>query len=164
MPNEKELMEMLNTAIKNAYEKSEKTATECQFVLVREQKPDFNMSDIITLLVQEAGRYAERYASDVVISINSMMNDLNTNPWEHIGETYLFGIRRNGVDHLEFVRCQMESDINNFSHFDEYYRKIYAVKLEIKDDENDTSNIKRATVTMKEIRSELSHELWAIGK
>lgn len=150
-----------DSAIADAFDKTnEICVTECYSATCdSDGKSRYNVSSMLTLLVQETGRYAERYASDIIISANSLMRCLDE-PLAHINEIFLFGIRESGVDHYEFVRSNMDSYRNNTSAFEGYYRKIYAIKLTLHD-ENGYDNVR---LEMKEIRRELSHRLWKIAQ
>ena len=89
---------------------------------------DINYSSILTKLIQECGRLCESYASDLFITWNGIVRELEERTMET--SAYLFGIREMGVDHTEFVlsRC------NNGSQPCYAYRKIYRLNVTIEDD------------------------------
>ena len=86
------------------------------------QEYSINLSSIYTKLIQETGRFCERFASDVLYGIKTLESFMNeTGPFE---VTEFFGLRENGVDGFEYI---MHNFKNGYSA--SYYRKIYAVKL-----------------------------------
>lgn len=97
------------------------TAGGCYQRALFDSKPswDLNYSDILTNLIQLAGRFVEHYASDLFILWDSF--DPKKQPEYYIGETKLFGFRESGVDHNENV-------IRNYNDNHHYYRKIAAVE------------------------------------
>ena len=82
---------------------------------------DVNMSDIITRLIQLAGRYCDRYASDLFIH----WNDSRANPldkdFRYGGGKMIFGFRESGVDVDDTV-------VKNYNNNPYYYRKISIVE------------------------------------
>ena len=107
-----------------------------------------NMSDIWTTLIQNTGRFCERYASDIVIDINMIQDDLrnlnNVNEYENI---YAIGIRKEGVDGNAFLTHRLK-DAYKMNHLYatcyDYYRKIFVVKL-TKIDNDITCELKQLT-------------------
>ena len=63
---------------------------------------EINYSSILTRLIQEAGRYCERYASDLFIDWSCVLDWISS---ADAGDekSFLFGFRENGVDHDAFV-------------------------------------------------------------
>jgi hypothetical protein len=56
-----------------------------------------NTSDILSRLIQHAGRYCEHYASDIVSVWNSIERAVNTLEWNKVAHTVI-GFRDMGVD------------------------------------------------------------------
>lgn len=153
-------MEQYDIAINSAYGATEEIICQEEFLAhSTDEKYNFNISTMLTLLIQETGRYTERFASDVIISINFMTKALE-DPFANNGALFLFGIREDGVDHYEFVRSQMKNNLGNPAYFKQYYRKMYAIHLTVQ--KFDDSDVHKACITMKEIRGELSHALWSL--
>ena len=98
---------------------------------------NINMSDVITVLIQYAGRFVERYASDLVISLDSlrMLTDRIFPVDGRIDEVFAFGMRRCGVDHNEFVisrlKDTMRGTCDSFVYAEQVYRKVLAVHVVI---------------------------------
>ena len=88
---------------------------------------NINYSSILTKLIQEAGRWCERFASDLFIDWKQIDNELGHGA-EH-ERSYLFGFRMDGVDHTPWVLTRFSQ--NNYT-----YRAIW--RLDIK--EIDKSN------------------------
>lgn len=99
---------------------------------------NLNYSDILTTLIQYAGRYTERYASDLFIiwkyCVEEKLSDPNLESY-----TITFGFREGGVDR----ECSNDPEITtvtkNLENSRYYYRKV--VKLEIKIDGNNIEMI-----------------------
>lgn len=90
---------------------------------------DINYSSILTKLIQECGRLCESYASDLFITWNRIVRELDRQTIKTSVE--LFGIREMGVDHKEFVL----SRYNNWGYQAMYeYRKIYRLDIIVEDD------------------------------
>ena len=75
---------------------------QCERILCTETGTldNLNLSSIITRLIQDVGRFCERFASDFIISWDMVRKQLEPRP---VTEPYytveIFGIRRAGVDH-----------------------------------------------------------------
>ena len=91
-------------------------------------KAELNMSDIFTRLIQEAGRWCESYASDVLFDIDSIRKYLD-NIIPNAEKTWRFGFRRNGVDHAEWVHANCENEARKYY----YYRSIYRLTVKTSD-------------------------------
>jgi hypothetical protein len=72
---------------------------------------NLNMSTIATRLIQDVGRFCERYASDFLISWDAVRKQLEP---RHITEpchaVELFALRRSGVDHNSFFMSRLRND------------------------------------------------------
>ncbi len=66
---------------------------------------NINWSDILTVLIQDAGRFAERHASDLFIGWKTVEQFLLSADPKELDRTYVFafGIYESGVDHNEFL-------------------------------------------------------------
>jgi len=91
---------------------------------------NINESSILTELIQQTGRYAERYASDLFIDWSNVDKFIKDGTQEN--HTWFFGIREDGVDHESFITCRM----NDGPYWKYKYRKIFRLdaKLGINDD------------------------------
>lgn len=78
-----------------------------------------NTSDILSRLIQHAGRYCEHYASDIVSVWNSIERAVSTLEWNKVAHTVI-GFRDMGVDTDDDV--YVLTAINPY-----YYRKIVAI-------------------------------------
>lgn len=90
---------------------------------------DINYSSILTKLIQECGRLCESYASDLFITWNRIVRELEGRTMET--SVYLFGIREMGVDHTEFVLSRYN---NNGCYEMNKYRKIYRLDIIVEGD------------------------------
>lgn len=95
-----------------------------------QNKYGINYSSVLTKLIQEAGRLCDHYASDLFIDWNSIEKSLQVR--EESKEVFLFGFRKMGVDHKEYV-------LNRFNNIacggKEEYRSLFMLELE-KDNDN----------------------------
>ena len=75
-----------------------------------------NDSDILTRLIQEAGRFCEHYASDLFIDYMSVREYIENTVGELHSEpaaTFLFGFRENCVDGNEYILSHYSNDGKN---------------------------------------------------
>lgn len=94
-------------------------------------KWEVNYSDILTRLIQEAGRYCEHYASDLFIDWEAVTDFIRD---AQVGDrkTLLFGFRQMGVDHDSFI-------FSRFNQYDYYakheYRSLWRLDIAVSCDE-----------------------------
>ena len=81
---------------------------------------NINESSILTKLIQDTGRFAERYASDLFIDWQSVDHYIRNGETEN--KSWLFGIRESGVDHDSFIYSRMDNNPRTWQY---EYRKIY---------------------------------------
>lgn len=65
---------------------------------------EINYSSILSQLIIEAGKFCEAYASDLFIDWQTVLRCIETNGC--IAKSFLFGFRKYGVDHTEYVLCR----------------------------------------------------------
>lgn len=103
---------------------------------------DVNASSILTKLIQDAGRFAESYASDLFILWESFMDTLKKLDKEIcLTETAFvtsFGIRRFGVDGNYYLMQRLAETVNgpgsyvgSYVHAEHVYRKIFFLETTI---------------------------------
>lgn len=96
-----------------------------------------NITDILTRIIQDTGRFTENWASDCLYTIAHIRNLCeNTYPLEQeIDEIYCLGIRKNGVDHNAYIMNQlMQSQrgyLDTYVFAEPYYRRILAVRVHV---------------------------------
>jgi len=97
-----------------------------------------NTSDILTHLIQTVGKSVERWASDLFITWESIVEVMKTLSDGEIGESsiFAFGLRQDGVDDSTYIilRLMDTNPLTDPDKFDEirkvYYRHIFALKIE----------------------------------
>ena len=94
---------------------------------------DVNMSDIITRLIQLAGRYCERYASDLFIEWKYSSANPEEKDFRYTGGKMIFGFREDGVDADDVV-------VKNYNNNHYYYRKIAVVETTVIENGEQTSS------------------------
>ena len=103
-----------------------------------EGKVQFNLTSIFSRLIQEAGRWCESYASDILVDIDSIKNclKLKTDDWkndEHYEKDadgndmlcFSFGFRQHGVDHKEWIIAIQKDEHRKYY----YYRAIWDLEI-----------------------------------
>ena len=85
------------------------------------------LAGLFNLLIKEAGRLCDDYASDMFYDLQDLYRDLHGNDavlFEK--ETYrnVIGIRENGVDHEDFIRVRAEAESCTY-----HYRAIYLITV-----------------------------------
>lgn len=89
-----------------------------------------NITDVTSRLIRETGRYCDRYASDLVISLMDVyaFESANTAPCPQEGESldYLvpIGLRSDGCDGIGFLMPRLR-DTRRFPHDYVYPEKVY---------------------------------------
>lgn len=96
---------------------------------------DVNASSILTKLIQDTGRFAESYASDLFIHWESFMDTLkNLDKEEILMETAFataFGIRRFGVDNNYYLMQRLAETLKgpgSYVYAEQVYRKIFLLE------------------------------------
>ena len=92
---------------------------------VYQGKTEINMSSIYTKLIQEAGRYCDFYASDLLFDIDKIHELIQSG---ESGTVYI-GFRDSGVDGNQYISVKEPSAISS------EYHAIY--RVEIKQTEDD---------------------------
>ena len=83
-----------------------------------------NYSDILTRLIQEAGKHCKYYASDLFIDWATICKKLE-NP-ECEDEAFVFGFVENGIDNKEIVEEQMNE---NGAFMLRYYKSVWLLTI-----------------------------------
>lgn len=114
---------------------------------VYENKTEINMSSIYSKLIQEAGRYCDRFASDLLYDIQSIEHHLEAQK----SETLYIGFRRYGVDNNAYIATKIPQEL------DSTYRVIYSVKIDFEPDEYYLAKVQ---VTLNEVYYSTSDHEW----
>ena len=88
---------------------------------------NINLSDLFSLLIREAGRLCDNYASDMFYDMKALFDDLHGETSKLFeDENYLnvVGIRDSGVDHESFILSRSGSD--SFTYL---YRELLLIKV-----------------------------------
>ena len=119
---------------------------------VYQGKTEINMSSIYTKLIQEAGRYCDFYASDLLFDIDKIHKIIQSG---ESGTVYI-GFRNSGVDGNEFISVREPSVI------DSEYHAIY--RVEIKQTEDDYYERKIIVTLNKVWYSSIKHSQLQLTK
>ena len=106
---------------------------------VYQGKTEINMSSIYTKLIQEAGRYCDFYASDLLFDIDKIHELIQSGE----SEAVYIGFRDSGVDGNQYISVKEPSAI------DSEYHAIY--RVEIKQTEDDYYE-RKIIVTLNKVR------------
>lgn len=88
---------------------------------------NINISDITTFLIQNVGRYCDRYASDLLISHESLINTINNLNPDRKNEYLWLGLRESGVDGIAYIIANIKD--HSPEYIAEYYRKVFCIKI-----------------------------------
>ena len=101
-----------------------------EFQLIRDPRDHFNginISSEMSLIIKEAGRLCEHYASDAFYDLRRMHDDLmgaESVLFKQDEYLWVIGIRETGCDGPEFLRNRLESQTA-----EREYRKIYVLRV-----------------------------------
>lgn len=93
----------------------------------REARFEINDSSILTRLIQEAGRYCERFASDLFIDWTAVQETIEAMT-DDGHEIFLFGFRRDGVDHNAFILSRAENQ-GYYGSLEHNYRSLWRLDI-----------------------------------
>ena len=111
-------MQIMEKEMKDPY-KTEKG----QWFIGRNGHFDIMLSDHDSYLIQQVGRFVERYNSDFLITrFGVQKRIIETKAFEP--QTVFFGLRRNGVDGNAFLCARLEQLATNNGFPEHIYRKI----------------------------------------
>lgn len=121
----------------------------------KEGKFSINYSDILTFLIQVAGKICKYYANDLFITWSSLEEKLKD--VEYTGGKILFGFRESGVDSNAFVL----SRLNNYGkeQMKKDIKELYLLEVEIDKSYGEISgNLERMDISMKFGKAKLTEK------
>lgn len=95
---------------------------------------EINLSSIETKLIQEAGRWSKRFASDLLIDLWPIIRGLEDGTLR--STSILFGFREDGVDGASFVLARYSTPQDALI-AQYYYRAIWKLDVEVETDDGD---------------------------
>lgn len=143
---------ILKQTAQECIKKHQNILYQAQFYLNETPTSELNIADLQTILIQITGRFCERYASDLLLTLadiepftkQAVVTDNST--WS-IG----IGIRENGVDHNNFILARLNETKRHGSNLiypTTVYRKLLVLQIEDTKDENyDTRKFTLADIT-----------------
>lgn len=94
-----------------------------------------NISDILTRVIQDAGRFCEHYASDILYGLDRIRTlcDNKYDLEETIDEIFSFGLRECGSDHNAYILNQLANSRAGgpYVYAMPYYRRVLAVRVHV---------------------------------
>ena len=122
---------------------------------------EMNLSSIATKLIQDVGRYCDRFASDFLIDWQRIIDTIESmdSPDVPQEEIICMGLREDGVDHNAFILSRItnghpeNTNKINISILWNTYRRVYAVKITRYQDES--YGEWRTSVELRDIRHEI---------
>ena len=111
-----------------------------------------NIHEILSLLIQDAGRLCDNYASDLIYHIDDIREAIRNSC---INETFIVAIRGNGVDNIDDL-------INNMNHerwSDDKYRRIYGIRII----HNSNPCTTAVDIELRDIKSQINSYMWRLS-
>lgn len=121
------------------------------FYLLKNQNPimtetgksgNINLSQIITFLIQNTGRFTERFASDLLFNLKHLERLTEPHPVEKTETSViLYGLRTNGVDHTAYILNRLQDSCHAYTIYtrqENHYRKLYATEITTHPDQSCT--------------------------
>lgn len=108
-----------------------------------------NPSAIVTKIIQDTGRFAERFASDAVYGIEDILDfsEADAVPCQGFDALICFGIRRDGVDHDNWIMSRLMDGMsprpNGYIYPTKDYRRVLIARAEVRGRER--------TLTLKDV-------------
>lgn len=148
-------MKYYDKVIADAFEKSKSAAiTSCNGYKFGE----INMSSISTKLIQETGRFCERFADDLFIDIDRLkyLGQSMDTVKNEVAAYVAFGIRRDGVDSNSYIALRIRDGgaYKAYNVINDYYRRVYCVKVSRVRNQSGTLE---TVLELKDIQSELTY-------
>lgn len=131
MPYEKLPTGMTPATVRRAYEKTK------DVIISEHGDPGYiNITSILTKIIQDCGRFAERYASDCLYGIDSVSRlcEAKFETGMDIDEIVSFAIRDSGVDGNSFLLSRLADSrrpMCGYVYATPQYRRILAVRVKI---------------------------------
>lgn len=104
-----------------------------------------NIHKILSLLIQDAGRLCNNYASDIIYSIYDIQEVIRNSC---INETLIVAVRDNGVDNIN----DLVNNMNNSLWSKDKYRRIYGIRVT----HNSNPRITAVDIELRDIKSQIN--------
>ena len=114
----------------NAHEKTEKIKATAEGT----GRNNINLSSIADILIENVGRFCERYRSDFIISWDVVRQIIDEPVSEDTLDIVAFAIRKDGVDSNGFLTCRLDEHSRQPGYSSAYYRRIYTLSILRKND------------------------------
>lgn len=119
--------------------------------ITNDKSANINLSSIASLLIENIGRFCERYASDFLIDWKRVEEAIRVmNPYAKPVYIWL-GLRRNGVDSESFIASRITESSS-------YYRRVYSIRVTY--DAPDYGAISNIKVELRD----MTHDMYEIAK
>lgn len=92
---------------------------------------EINYSDILTKLIQETGRWCEKYASDLFIDWEYLLKAMEKP--DFIGGQWIFAMRADGVDNYQTAKIRITEPCYGYN--SDFYRAIWGLDIDINQSE-----------------------------
>lgn len=116
-----------------------------------------NCSDVFSKMIADTGRFAERYASDILYDIDTIKDILLRMPNGDASYIVPMGIRDSGVDGITFLLQRLKETrrtLDDYVYPDIKYRRILAVEIKSRTT-HDGTDVPYVTLTLKNITHNL---------
>ena len=119
-----------------------------------------NYSGIATCIIQNVGRFAERFASDFLISWKVVEQILESAPAGPCRFVVAFGIRGEGVDGNDFILSRLRNTLNPTTEYVSVeragYRKVLALEIKFGAEQDEPLNVSSVHMTLKDLTHDLA--------
>ena len=119
-----------------------------------------NYSSIATCIIQNVGRFAERFASDFLINWKVVEQILESAPTGPCRFVVAFGIRGEGVDGNDFIISRLRNTMNptteHVSVEQAGYRKVLALEIKFESEQNEAYSVSSVQMTLKDLTHEFT--------
>lgn len=121
---------------------------------------DVNYSSIATHLIQNVGRFAERFASDFLLDWSAVERLLETPQEKPCRFIVSFGIRGSGVDGNDYVVSRLRNTLDPMSRLVSVeragYRKVFGLEIRFRADSEEESEVASVCLALKDLTHDLT--------
>lgn len=119
-----------------------------------------NYSSIATCIIQNVGRFAERFASDFLINWKVVDQILESAPAAPCRFVVGFGIRGEGVDGNDYIISHLRNTMNPTTEHVNVeragYRKVLALEVKFEAEQDEPRNVSSVKMTLKDLTHDLA--------
>lgn len=119
-----------------------------------------NYTSIATCIIQNVGRFAERFASDFLSNWKDVEQILESTPTGPCRFVIGFGIRGEGVDGNDYIVSRLRNTLDPTTEYVSVeragYRKVLALEIKFETEEGGTNDVATVQMVLKDLTHDLS--------